>query len=138
MTKCYDSICLLIIPDIVKRVKALPDVGKLKASDRDNVLEIYDDYTFLDEAHNTFISSKIVSKLKEAYEAVKDMADQSVSSRALTTSEKIIVIILIALIAVILAMNVLLCIYFFRKKKALAGVDITDEDEENTGDEQNE
>lgn len=137
MTKCYDSMCLLIIPDIVKRVKALPDVGKLKAADRDNVLEIYDDYTFLDEAHNTFISSKIVSKLKEAYEAVKDMADQSVSSRALTTSEKVIVIILIALIAVILAMNVLLCIYFFRKKRALTGVDITDGDEENTGDEQN-
>ena len=137
MTKCYDSMCLLIIPDIVKRVKALPDVGKLKAADRDNVLEIYDDYTFLDEAHNTFISSKIVSKLKEAYEAVKDMADQSVSSRALTTSEKVIVIILIALIAVILAMNVLLCIYFFRKKRALTGVDITNGDEENTGDEQN-
>ena len=138
MTKCYDSMCLLIIPDIVKRVKALPDVGKLKTSDRDNVLEIYDDYTFLDEAHSSFVSSKIVSKLKEAYEAAKDMADQSVNSRALTVSEKIIVIILIALIAIILAMNVLLCIYFFRKKKALAGGDITDEDVLITGDEQNE
>ena len=138
MTKCYDAMCLLIIPDIVKRVKALPEVNKLKASDRDNVLEIYDDYTFLDEEHSTFLSSKIVSKLQEAYEAVKDMSEQSVSSRALTVSEKIIVIILIALTAIILLMNVLLCIYFFKKRKALAGEDMTVEDEEISGDEPNE
>ena len=113
-------------------------MNKLKASDRDNVLEIYDDYTFLDEEHSTFLSSKIVSKLQEAYEAVKDMSEQSVSSRALTVSEKIIVIILIALTAIILVMNVLLCIYFFKKRKALAGEDITVEDEEISGDEPNE
>lgn len=137
ITKCYDSMCVLIIPDIVKRVKALPDISKLKSSDRDNVLEIYDDYEFLDEAHSTYISSKIVSKLKEAYAAVNDMSEQTVGSRPLTSSEKLIVVILVALIAVVLTINVLLCIYFFKKKKTLCIDDITVEDDEKTEDEDN-
>ena len=132
VTGDYEALCLLMMPDIVERIKALPDVKKLTAKDKETVLELYDDYEFLNDDCKAAIASKHSDKLKEAYEKVKDIEDTAVSERALTVSEKVIVVILIVLIVLILAANVTLTIFFFKKKKALDGIDGEPDIEEET------
>ena len=61
------QLSLLLVSDMIDRVKALPEVDELTADDVEDILAIWEDYNFIDEEIRAEIDDDYVKKIEDAY-----------------------------------------------------------------------
>ncbi len=61
------QLSLLLVSDMIDRVKALPPVEELTADDVEDILQIWEDYNFIDEEIKAEIDDEYVQKIEDAY-----------------------------------------------------------------------
>lgn len=120
LSELYNTASALILKDIKKNVDALPKVSKLKASDYDKVMAIYDDYEFLNKETQGYLTKDVKDKLLSAVKKVKDLKEGSdTSNSSVSALELAFIIVLSVLIILILAFNVVWSVWIIRKNKSV-------------------
>lgn len=66
------KLSLLLVNDMITRVKALPEVEELTKDDVEGILAIWDDYHFIDDEIKAEIDDEYVDKIEAAYAYAKE------------------------------------------------------------------
>jgi len=114
LTNAVQALGLRYVKDGVEN---LPDVKKLKASDKETVMNIQMVYDFLEEETTVNLSDAVKDKLKAANEKVSAFSDEAAQT-TLTTSELILVIVLGVLFLTTLAVTLVVTMVEFKLKKS--------------------
>lgn len=75
-TKLYSvryKLSLLLVSDMITRLKALPEVEELTKDDIDEVKEIWRDYNFIDEEIKAEIDEEYVKKIEDAHAFIEEL-----------------------------------------------------------------
>ena len=117
----YTKISALLVSEIVSAIEKLPEVGRLKASDKEKVLAIKDDYDFINKDSREAINPDLAAKLENAVKKVNSFTDDAVTTGgSLSTGETVWVIVLSVGIVAVLALNGWMTVLIIRKKRRSA------------------
>ncbi|MBP3627407.1 MAG: hypothetical protein J6J39_05150 [Clostridia bacterium] len=121
ITEVYNKASTLILKQLRKDINELPDVSKLKASDYDKVMAMYDDYEFLNEDTQNFLKKDIKQKLLDAVKKVKAFKEggDAADADSISSVELAFIIVLAVLIVLVLAFNVVWSIWVIKKNREL-------------------
>ncbi len=67
------KVSLLLVNDMITRVKALPEVEELTGDQVEGILAIWDDYSFIDAEIKAEIDAEYVKKIEDAYAFAKEL-----------------------------------------------------------------
>ena len=122
----YENIVRLVMADITKRVGKLPELKKLKASDYDEVMELYDNYLFIGD-NAEYMEEDIKNKLLDSVEQVKKLKEEGGdASGSISAVEWILIGVLSLFILCVLALDTVWTCIIVKKYKKLKKDDIDD------------
>lgn len=112
---------VLVAGELVEALEELPEVEQLTSKDVKRILELWDDYTFLDDSVKKELDEKWIEKLEAAYEfAQKNDQGQIVENMTgLTKSEKIIVIVCSVFITIAIIFDIVIFVMILKRMNKL-------------------
>ncbi len=119
LAEAKKAVALFVVEEISNRIEALPEASKIKASNKEEIDAIWDDFNFLDEEYQTFIAEELRAKLDECTKALENAggAEAGATASAFTTTEIIIFAALALVILLNCASNIVMSILLFKKKR---------------------
>lgn len=129
------KLSITLAGDVVKRIKALPDVKKLKSSDVKNIMDIYSDYEFLEDSVKKELDEDIVKKLEDARKFALENADSAEVSQELRSWEKVFVVVCCCIIVLSVSFDIFVAVWQIRiMKKHKVDLEDIDDDTDLTKD----
>lgn len=126
-----NSVQETILLSLKAEAEKLPKASKLKAKDKEKVLELADLYALLNDDAKIALDEELRTNLEECIEKVKEFGDEetSASTSNLTTAELVLIIVLVVLNLLAIAFCIFNCIKSYKLIKA-TNTNSDDENEE--------
>ncbi len=114
------KLSIILAGDVVKRTMALPEVDALTGEEKQAVLELWADFTFLEESTVAEFDAAVIEKLEAAYAWAQEAEDTGSSTviqvnEGLTTFELVIVILCGVVFLAAIAVDVVAGIVLLKK-----------------------
>lgn len=117
------KISILVAGELVKTLGELPEVDDLTVDNVEQILELWDDYQFIDESVLAELDADVTEKMEAAYEFAQKTAQGGAAGTVtevdtgLTTIEKVIVIVCGVVIVFAVAFDIFAGVYFIKAKR---------------------
>lgn len=114
---------VLVAGELVKALNELPEVEDLTADNVEQILELWEDYQFLDETVLAELDADVKEKMEAAYEYAQENQQGSAQNTVLevdtglTTVEKVIMIVCGVVIVFAVAFDIFAGVYFIKTKR---------------------